>query len=85
MALAAIAAILLGLLVIEVGYLLAPANPNNGMPFPTPESSFIKELIMALLWIGLAALIAFTIVASGVLVNRVIHRKDRLEELYMKR
>ncbi len=81
MALAAIAAILLGLLVVEVGYLLAPANSNNGMPLPTPESSFIKELIMALLWIGLAALIAFTIVASGVLVNRVIHRKDHFEEL----
>jgi hypothetical protein len=75
MALAAAAAILLGLLVFEVSYLLTPANSNNGMPLPTPESSFIKALIMALLWMGLAALLAFSIVALGILINRIIAKR----------
>lgn len=78
MVLAAVAAILLGLLLLGISYFLTP-DQSNQKPLPMPVPSTLNQIFMALLWIGFAALIAFTIVVLALLINR-IRRKFALSE-----
>ncbi len=74
MALATVAAILSGLLVLGVSYLFTPYPLSNGqMPIPEPSTSY--QIFMGFIWIGLAALIAFSIVGLGVVINRIRQKK----------
>jgi TRAP-type C4-dicarboxylate transport system permease small subunit len=86
MVLAAVAALLLTLLLIEISYFLSSDNSYNahnsyGMPPPIPEAPLLNQIFVALCWIGLAALIAFSIVALALLINRIRHRKEYANEL----
>ena len=74
MALAVVAAILLGFLMYGISCLLIPKTSNQ-VSSPIPPTSMIDSIFGALLWVGLAALLAFTVVAVGVLINRVINKK----------
>ncbi len=73
MLLAIVAAISLGFLLYEISYLAAYLIPDasNQVPTPTSTTSTIDALFGALLLVGLAVLIAFTIALVGLFINRV--------------
>jgi ABC-type phosphate transport system permease subunit len=81
MVLAVVAAVLVGFLMYGLSYaicyLLAP-DISNQVPAPTPTASITDLIVGSLLWVGLAALIAFTLVVVGLLINR-IRNKNRYE------
>jgi hypothetical protein len=74
MVLAVVAAVLLGFLMYGISYLLIPKKSNQ-VPSPIPPTSMIDSVFGALLWVGLAALLAFTVVAVGILITRVINKR----------
>ena len=74
MTLAAVAAVLLGLLLLGVSYYLTPETPNqDSLPMPVPSTA--HQIFMGILWTGLAATIALAAVAIGVLTNRMRNKK----------
>lgn len=79
MALAVVAAVLLGLLLAGISYILVP----DQKPLPMPVPSILNQIFGAVLWIALAALIAITIVGAMLLVNRVRNKKtEKQDEMY---
>ncbi|MDI9576965.1 MAG: hypothetical protein QM398_02375 [Thermoproteota archaeon] len=80
MLLAIVAAVLASFLVVGISYLAIYLLPDasNQVPTPTPTASTIDMLFGALLLVGLAALIAFTLVVGGLLINR-LRNKSRFE------
>jgi TRAP-type C4-dicarboxylate transport system permease small subunit len=85
MVLSAVAAILLGFLMYGISYLLTPKTSNQ-VPTPTPPTSMVDEIFGAILWICLAALLAFCIVGVALLINRMRNKKtekqDEMGELF---
>jgi uncharacterized membrane protein len=79
MAMAVILATLLGLFLTGI-FILLPNQTQDQMPIPRPSPSVLEQISWAMLWIGLAALIALIIVSVIMLINRVI-RKERSEDL----
>jgi heme/copper-type cytochrome/quinol oxidase subunit 4 len=75
---AVITAILLAILLAGLSYFLVP-EPSNQAPLPMPVPSVLNQIFVAILWIGLAALIAITTVAVVLLINRRITKKNNLE------
>lgn len=76
MALAVVAAVLLGLLLAGISYILVP----DQKPLPMPVPSILNQIFGAVLWIALAALIAITIVGAMLLVNRVRNKKTEKQD-----
>ncbi|MGD6806354.1 MAG: hypothetical protein ACQCN4_05285 [Candidatus Bathyarchaeia archaeon] len=73
MLLAVVAGVLVGFLLYGLSYgisCLFVSDVSNQVPSPTP-TSMLDELCGALLLVGLAAIIAFTIVIIGLIINRV--------------
>jgi ABC-type phosphate transport system permease subunit len=84
MVLAIVAAVLLGFLLYGISYLAVYLVPDaSKVPSSTPAPSMIDELFGALLLIGLAALIAFSIVVIGLLING-LRNKNRFELLQVE-
>lgn len=81
MILVVVLAVLAGFLVYGasygISYLLVPEILNQVPPL-TPAPSMIDELFGASLLIGLAALIAFTLVVAGLLFDR-LRSRNRIE------
>ncbi len=75
MLLAAIAALLLSLLLLEISYLLFP-NKSSQTPLPMPLPSMLNQIIVAIFWIGLAAVLAIIIVATVFLINWIKIKKS---------
>jgi hypothetical protein len=71
MLLAAIAALVTSLLLVGISYILTP--PNNET-LPMPEPSIEHQIFTALLWIGLAALLAFITVTMSLMLNRMLRK-----------
>ncbi|NLB77077.1 MAG: hypothetical protein GX799_11555 [Crenarchaeota archaeon] len=71
--LAAVAAILLTLLLVEISYFLSSNDLRDTFG---PEAPLLNLIFIAIYWIGLAVLISFSIVAIGVLINRIIRKKN---------
>jgi hypothetical protein len=63
------AAVLAGLLLLPVSYLLTPQSNQNPLPMPVP--SVESQIFAASLWIGFAVLISVSAVGMFVLVQRV--------------
>lgn len=74
MVIVVIVAILLAILLAGISCLLVPDQPNQ-MPPPMPVPSVLTQIFAAILWIGLAALIATTTVGAVFLVNQIITKK----------
>lgn len=73
MILAIVAAVLVSFLLYVISYLavfLIPAASNQASA-PTPTASTIDMIFRAVLLIGLAAVIAFTIVVTGLFIDRL--------------
>lgn len=74
MALATVAAILTGLLLLGISYILTPYTLSNGqMPLPVPSTTY--QIFIAFLWLGVAALIAVSIVGLGIVINRIKQKR----------
>ena len=71
MALATAGAIVLSAILFGVSYLLTP----NIDILPMPKPSILHQTIMAFFWIGLSALLAFSIVGMGLVIHRVRNKK----------
>ncbi|MGO8806991.1 MAG: hypothetical protein ACLQO7_10395 [Candidatus Bathyarchaeia archaeon] len=82
--LAIIAAVLAGFLMLGLTYLIFPNIQNfkvigetgtsqTPSPIPTPNSS--TQIFSALLWIGLAVVIAMAVAGSLLVINRARSRK----------
>lgn len=76
MALAATGAIFLCGIIFEASYLLTPEIDT--LPMPKPILPY--QIEVALFWIGLSALIAFSIVGTGVLINRIRKKSFALNQ-----
>jgi len=74
-ALSVLTAILLGLLLVGIGYLIAPYTVGSETQIPIPAPSTLLQIFTALIWVGAAALVAFCIVALGVIINRQRQKK----------
>lgn len=74
MVIAVITAVLLVILLAGISYFLVP-DPSNQTPLPMPVPSILNQIFVAILWIGVAALIAITTVAVVLLINRRITKK----------
>ena len=76
MASAVILAVLMAFLLIGISNYLFPSKPP--VPGPDPEEDLrLDQILMVILWIGLAAFIAFIVVAAILLVNRIRHKKNQ--------
>jgi hypothetical protein len=74
MVLATVAAILLSLLLLGIGYFFAPYILNKGdIPMPVPSAA--NQFFTSFLLIGLVALISFCTVVLGVAISRIRQRK----------
>lgn len=62
------AAVLLGLVLLPISYLLTPQPNQNPLPMPVP--SVESQIFSASLWIGFAVLVSFSAVGVFVLVQR---------------
>lgn len=71
MVLATLGAIVLSIILFVVSYLLTPNIDTLSMPTP----SISNQIVMALFWIGLSALLAFSTVGVGILINRARVKK----------
>lgn len=80
MTLATMAAILSGLLLLVVGYLIAPYTAGSGGEIPIPIPSTTNQIFTGLLWVGFSALIAFSIVALGIIITRIRQKKPIVHE-----
>lgn len=67
-AVAVAAAVLAGLALLPVSYLLTPQPNQNPLPMPVP--SVESQIFSASMWIGFAALVSFSTVGLFVLVQR---------------
>jgi hypothetical protein len=68
-AIAVVAAVLAGLVLLPVSYLLTPQPNQNPLPMPVP--SVESQIFAASLWIGFAVLVSVSAVGVFVLVQRV--------------
>jgi amino acid transporter len=78
MAVAVILAILSAFLLVGISYLLFPDQTPQQSPIPMPTSKpepLLDQILWAIEWIGLAALIAITIVGAVFIINRIIREK----------
>lgn len=75
MAIAVTLAILSALLLAGISYILFPDQTPGQMPIPKPAPSILDQIFGAILWIGLAALIAITIVGAILLTSRVRNKE----------
>ena len=78
MIMAVILAILLAFLPLGVGYILFPDQTAQQPPVPVPTSkpeSLLDGVLWAIQWIGLAAIIAITIVGAVLISNRIKGKK----------
>ena len=78
MAITVILAILSAFLLLGISYILFPDQTLQQPPAPLPTSkpeNLLNEVLWAIQWIGLAAIIAITIVGAVLLVNRVKSKK----------
>lgn len=66
---AVVAAVLAGLVLLPVSYLLTPQPNQNPLPMPVP--SVESQIFSATLWIGLAVLVSVSTVGMFVLVQRI--------------
>jgi hypothetical protein len=73
LALATIAAILTGLLLLGISYILTPYTLSGQMPLPVPSTTY--QIFIAFLWLGLAALIAVSIVGLGIVISRMKQKR----------
>jgi hypothetical protein len=69
MALAAVTAILAGLLLLGISYIITPYSLGGQMPLPVPSTTY--QVFTAFFWLGFAAFIAFSVVGLGVVINRM--------------
>jgi hypothetical protein len=67
--LAVVAAIVTGLLLLEISYHLTPSTLNDISPIPIPSTT--HQIVIASLWIAVATLIAVSITGSAILINRI--------------
>jgi hypothetical protein len=77
MIIAVLAAIVVGFLVLTVTYIIFPNEKPGQPPNGTPTPDMLNQIFSALLWIGLAALIASTIVGAIFLVNKFRKKKTK--------
>jgi hypothetical protein len=75
MALATSAAILSGLLLLGIGYLITPYTVGSEAEIPLPVPSATRQVLTGILWVGIAAFVAFCIVVLGVIINRKRQKK----------
>lgn len=66
----------LAISLLEISYLLIPEQ----MPIPMPEPSMLNQIFGAILWIGIAALIAVAVVGTTLVINRVRRKEDKETE-----
>jgi hypothetical protein len=66
----------LAISLLEISYLLIPEQ----VPIPLPEPSMFNQLFGAILWIGIAALIAVAVVGSTLAISRVRRKEDKETE-----
>jgi uncharacterized membrane protein YphA (DoxX/SURF4 family) len=74
MAAAVVLAILSGLLLAGVSYIIFPSQSSGQMPTPKPSPSWLEQLSWAMLWIGLALLISLAVVGAIMLASRIRKR-----------
>ena len=77
MTIAVIGAISLGLLLVGITYIFFPNQTSEQTPIPKPIPSMSNQIFSAVLWIGLGAFIAITVVGAVVMVNRIRSKKTR--------
>ncbi|MCW4024802.1 MAG: hypothetical protein NWF01_07190 [Candidatus Bathyarchaeota archaeon] len=63
------------LLIAEISYLVFPDQTSGQVPTPQPSPSIMEQLVWAMLWLGVAALISLTIVGAVMLVKKRIKRE----------
>jgi hypothetical protein len=68
-AIAVTAAVLAGLMLLPVSYLLTPQANQNPLPMPVP--SVESQIFSASLWIGFAVLVSVSAVGLFVFVQRI--------------
>jgi hypothetical protein len=78
MAMAVIVALSSAFLLIGISYILFPDQTSQQRPTPMPISKpipLLNQILWTIQWIGLAAIIAITIVGAMLLINRVRNKK----------
>ncbi|MEM2099682.1 MAG: hypothetical protein QXU99_08120 [Candidatus Bathyarchaeia archaeon] len=79
MTIAVILAVISGLLFAGIFIILFPNQTQDQMPIPRPSPSVLEQALWAMLGIGLVALIAISIVAVVLLINRIITKKKQFQ------
>jgi hypothetical protein len=74
MILAAITAILIGLVMLEVSHYISAHNVRYG-EVPIPAPSVTQQIFVSSLWMGLAVLIALFITALAIATNQIKKRQ----------
>ncbi|MCL4429953.1 MAG: hypothetical protein M1167_04290 [Chloroflexi bacterium] len=72
MLIAVAAAVLLGLLLLPISYLLTPQSNQKPLPMPVPSSE--NQIFVASLWIGVALLISVSVVGILILAYCVVRK-----------
>jgi hypothetical protein len=68
-AIAVAAAVLAGLMLLPVSYLLTPQPNQNPLPMPIPSTE--SQVFAATLWIGFAVLVSVSAAGMFILVQRI--------------
>lgn len=73
-----IVGILSAFLLLGLSYIIFPDTPIQQPPGPQPTSNpepLLNQILWAIQWIGLAAIISVSIVGAFLLINRIIKKK----------
>lgn len=84
MATTVVLAILSAFLLVGISYILFPDQISQQPPTPMPTSKpepLLNQVLWAIQWVGLAAIVAITIVGAILLISRVRNKKteNRME------
>ncbi len=73
-----IVATLSAFLLLGLSYIIFPDKPIEQPPIPQPTSSpesLLSQILWALQWIGVAAIVSASFVGAFLLINRIIKKK----------
>lgn len=62
-------------LLAVISYVLFPVQPSNSKPLPVMEP-LSDQIVWVVQWIGLAALIAITVVGTMLIVSQIRSKKN---------